>query len=150
HSSMRWCRTRQAAFHLGRCLTSIGRTEEGSALQRDAVAARRTMGVGVPRHLVLLADTCRRAGRFNEGLTVLEELERLTEAMHDRMDEALLHLFRGDLFIGLNDLPAAQVSCKKAIEVARRQSAKLHELRASTSLARPWRNQGNRAGACNL
>jgi hypothetical protein len=43
-------------------------------------------------------------------LTTLEELERLIEATHDRMDEALLHLTQGDLLIGLNDLPAAQAS----------------------------------------
>ena len=38
----------QGAFHLGRCLTAIGRAEEGLALQRDAIAALRTMGVAIP------------------------------------------------------------------------------------------------------
>jgi hypothetical protein len=60
----------------GRCLTAIGRIEEGLALQRDAIAALRTMGAVNLRHLVMLADTCRRAGRLNEGFTALEELER--------------------------------------------------------------------------
>ena len=70
--------------------------------------------------------------------------------MHDRADEALLHLIRGDLLIGLGDLPAAQASFQKAITVARRQSAKLYELRAATSLARLWRDQGKRAEARDL
>ena len=108
------------------------------------------MGVATPRHLVVVADTCRRAGRLNEGLTALEELERLIEATHDRADEALLHLIRGDLLIGLGDLPAAEASFQKAIAVARRQSAKLYELRAATSLARLWRDQGKRAEARDL
>jgi DNA-binding SARP family transcriptional activator/tetratricopeptide (TPR) repeat protein len=141
----------QGAFHLGRCLTTIGRTEEGLALQRDAIAALRTMlGVTHPRYFVVLADTCRRAGRLNEGLTALDELERLIEATHDRLDEALLHLIRGDLLIGLGDLPAAEASFQKAITVARRQRAKLYELRAATSLALLWRDQGKRAEAHDL
>jgi hypothetical protein len=71
----------EGAFYLGRCLTTIGRREEGLALQRDAIAALRSMGVAIPRHLVVVADTRRRAGRLNEGLTALEELERLVEAI---------------------------------------------------------------------
>ena len=36
------------AFHLGRCLTAIGRIEEGLSLQRDAIAALRTIGGNSP------------------------------------------------------------------------------------------------------
>jgi hypothetical protein len=78
-----------------------------------AIVAFRTVGVGIPRHLVVVADTYRRAGRLNEGLTVLEELERRIETTHDRADEALLHLIRGDVLICLGDLRAAQVSFQK-------------------------------------
>jgi tetratricopeptide (TPR) repeat protein len=139
------------AFHLGRALTAIGRIEEGLSLQRDATATLRSiLGVTHPRYLVVVADTCRRAGRLNEGLTALEELERLIEATHDRADEALLHLTRGDLLIGLNNLPTAQASFQKAITIARRQSAKLFELRASTSLARLWRDHGKHTEARDL
>jgi predicted ATPase len=146
-----WTALLGGALHLGRCLTAIDRTEEGLALQRDAIAALRTMlGVTHPRYFVVLADTCRRAGRLNEGLTALDELERLIEATHDRLDEALLHLIRGDLLIGLGDLPAAEASFQKAITVARRQSAKLYELRAASSLARLWRDQGKRVESRDL
>jgi tetratricopeptide (TPR) repeat protein len=120
-------------------------------LQRDAIATLRSiLGVTHPRYLVVVADTCRRTGRLNEGLKALEELERLIEATQDRLDESPLHLIRGDLLIGQDDLPAAQASFQKAITVARRQSAKLYELRASTSLARLWRDHGKRAEACDL
>ena len=100
------------------------------------------MGVSNPHYLVTVADTCRRAGRLNEGLTALEELERLTEATQDRLDEAFLHVIRGDLLTAMGNLPAAEVSFQKAIDVSRRQSAKLYELRAAMSLARLWRDQG--------
>src|SRR5262249_38084695 len=56
------------AFHFGRCLTAIGRKEEGLALQRNAIVAFRTMGVGSLRWRVVFADTCRLAGRLNEGM----------------------------------------------------------------------------------
>jgi predicted ATPase len=72
------------------------------------------------------------------------------EATPDRADEAPLHLIRGDLLIAMNDLPAAQVSFQKSIAVARRQSAKLYELRAASSLARMRRDQGKRAEARDL
>jgi predicted ATPase len=140
----------QGACHLGRCLTAIGRAEDGLKLQRDAIAAFRTMGVGHPGHLVVVADTCRRAGRLNDGLTVLEELERLIETTHYRADEAPLHLIRGDLLTAMGDLPAAQASFQKAIDVARRQSAKLYELRAAASLAGLWRDQGKRTEGRDL
>ena len=130
------------ALQLGRCLTALGRTEEGLALQKDAIAAYQTMGVSNPHYLVTVADTCRRAGRLNEGLTALEELERLTEATQDRLDEAFLHVIRGDLLTAMGNLPAAEASFQKAIDVSRRQSAKLYELRAAMSLARLWRDQG--------
>jgi predicted ATPase len=44
----------------------------------------------------------------------------------------------------------AERSYYHAITVARSQSAKLLELRASTSLARLWRDQGKRGEARNL
>ena len=45
---------------------------------------------------------------------------------------------------------AAEASLHQAIAVARRQSAKLWELRAATSLARLWRDQGKRTEARDL
>jgi predicted ATPase len=50
----------------------------------------------------------------------------------------------------MGDLPAAKASFQKAIAAARRQSAKLFELRAANSLARLWRDEGKRAEACDL
>jgi predicted ATPase len=48
------------------------------------------------------------------------------------------------------DHARAEASYRKAIEVAQRQSAKLWELRATTSLARLWRDQERRAEAHDL
>ena len=48
------------------------------------------------------------------------------------------------------DRVAAEQSYHQALAVARRQSAKLFELGASTSLARLWRDQGKRTEARDL
>ena len=48
------------------------------------------------------------------------------------------------------DQAAAEQSYRQALAVAQRQSAKLFELRAATSLGRLWRDQGKRAEARDL
>jgi predicted ATPase len=54
------------------------------------------------------------------------------------------------LLSATSDPSAAEQSYHQALEVARRQSAKLPELRASINLARLWCNQGKRGEARNL
>ena len=44
----------------------------------------------------------------------------------------------------------AEVSFRRAVMISQEQSAKLFELRAATSLARLWRDQGKRAEARDL
>ena len=48
------------------------------------------------------------------------------------------------------DAVKAQTSFERALEIARAQQACSFELRAATSLARLWRDQGRRAEALNL
>ena len=50
----------------------------------------------------------------------------------------------------MNKHAAAEDSYRRALAVARRQSAKFWELRAAISLARLWRDQGKRAEARDL
>jgi predicted ATPase len=47
-------------------------------------------------------------------------------------------------------LAQAEAQFQQAIEIARSQSAKFWELRAATSLARLWRDQGKNAEARDL
>jgi predicted ATPase len=57
---------------------------------------------------------------------------------------------RGDLLHTIDDLTGAECSYQQAIAVAKRQSAKMFELRASTRIARLWRDQGKRDEARDL
>jgi predicted ATPase len=54
------------------------------------------------------------------------------------------------LLLSMHEDAAAEDSYRRALEVARQQSAKFWELRAAISLARLWRDQGKRTEARDL
>jgi predicted ATPase len=68
----------------------------------------------------------------------------------DRWAEAELYRVRGELLRGGHDPAAAERCFRQAIDIAQQQSAKFWELRAAISLARLWREQGNREAARDL
>src|SRR5262249_38415840 len=100
--------------------------------------------------LTLLADAYGKAHQPKQGLTQLSEAERIIEITEERWGEAEMHRVRGDLLIAMEDFDAAEASFRRAATVAQHQSAKLFELRASTSLARLWCDQGRDAEARDL
>jgi len=63
---------------------------------------------------------------------------------------AEIHRQRGDLLIATGDRAAAELSYHQALSIARQQSARLFELRAATSLARLWHDQGKEPEARDL
>jgi hypothetical protein len=68
----------------------------------------------------------------------------------DRALEAELYRVRGDALIACGHCQRAEESYQVAHSVARRQGAKLWELRAATSLARHWCDQGKRTETRDL
>jgi predicted ATPase len=68
----------------------------------------------------------------------------------ERFCEAELDRLRGDLLNATGDPSAAERSYHQAIAVAKLQSAKLLELRASIRLARLWCRQDRRGEARDL
>ena len=60
----------------------------------------------------------------------------------ERRNEAELHRARADLLYATGDRPAAEQSYRQALAVAKRQCAKLLELRAAIGLARLWGDHG--------
>jgi predicted ATPase len=83
---------------------------------------------------------------------VLSEALALGDKTGERWCEAELHRLKGELLLQQSpDNQTEAESCfQKALDVSRNQQAKLWELRASTSLARLWREQGKRQEAYNL
>jgi class 3 adenylate cyclase len=141
-----------AAMHRGRRLTMLGYEAEGIAQMTEGLAAYRSTGTvaGLPFWLIRLADAYGRARRPSEGLEHLTEAIRIVERAEDRESEAELYRVRGELLLATEDAGEAEESFCAALKIARRQSAKLYELRASTSLARLWRDQGKRTEARDL
>jgi hypothetical protein len=83
-------------------------------------------------------------GQPADGLNCLAEASQIIETTGERCYEAELHRLRGDLLNATGDPSAAERSYHQALTVAKLQSAKLLELQASISLARP--SGANRTG----
>jgi predicted ATPase len=83
-------------------------------------------------------------------LKQLVEAELSTKVRSERAYETELHRTRGELLMSIRNFEGAEASFREAIAVARRQNAKLWELRAAMSMARLWRDQGKRSEAREL
>jgi predicted ATPase len=98
---------------------------------------------------VLYAECLVRQGNTHEALTALEAAVAHCERTGDVLWEPEVHRVMGDLLLRRNPSAPdqAELSYRRAIERARFQEAKSWELRAATSLARLWRDQGKPAAA---
>ncbi len=76
----------------------------------------------------------------------------LIEKIGERTWEAEIHRLKGELLLmrSVKNQPEAERCFNRAIEIARRKSAKSLELRAVTSLSRLWCDQGKRQEAHDL
>jgi predicted ATPase len=130
-------------LHRGWALTEEGQLDTGLAAMRRA-SLDLGFDLQLPQSLAMLAETCRKARRTEEGLTLLAQTLEVVESTGERSLEAELHRLKGDLFLQRgadSEIEAKRCFCQ-AVTVARSQSARLWELRAATSLARLWRDLG--------
>ena len=131
----------------GAALIAQGRYEEGIAGMRRGISAIRATG-GPPHawYLCLLASGLGKVGRPQEGLEVLEEGFASVAKTGEQLASPSLHHVKGELLLAQNpsDGAEAEQCFRTAIEIARRQSARSAELRATTSLARLLAKQGRR------
>jgi predicted ATPase len=98
----------------------------------------------------LLAEAYEGIGQANEGLRGLTEALAVVDKTGERWWEAEMHRVEGLLQLALADEERAETCFRQAMDVARHQEAKSWELRAATSLARLWQQQGKRAAARDL
>jgi predicted ATPase len=91
-------------------------------------------------------------GHTEDGLQALAEAHVLVEQREERWWEAEVCRLRGVLLLRQPGTPQAEAETwlQRALDIARRQEAKSLELRAATSLARLWQQQGKRAEARDL
>ena len=128
--------------------------EHGVAQIRQSLAQFRARGdiQTIPHALTVLADVYGQVGEPQKGLEALAEALGVLERTNERRREAEIHRLRGELLLSLPGQHAdeAEGCFERALAVARQQSARMWELRAATSLARLWGEQGERQKAREL
>ncbi|HEV8711981.1 MAG TPA: hypothetical protein VGX03_04030, partial [Candidatus Binatia bacterium] len=150
-----------------------GSAEEGVATITTALHEYRATGAQLlaPYFLSFLAEGYRQQGKIEEALQVVGEALSLTATNVDVFWEAELQRLKGTLTLQSHTTPRratgksktghrmpraqtpeaeAEEWFLKAIEITRRQEAKLLELRAVMSLSRLWHRQGKKAEAYQL
>ena len=129
-------------------------TQRELAAAVECLRAGLTGGLGGFRDraygLARLAEALARQREPGAAFAAAREGLEVRERMGNRQWEAELLRLEGVALLGLNRLDKAQGALKEALRVARRQQAKAYELRAATSLARLWGEQGRRGEARDL
>ena len=130
----------------GDLLAKRHRRQEGVALARQGLAQQRATRSTVWQmcYLSLLAQSCEAVGEADEALQALTCGLAKVDRTGERCFEAELHRQKGEWIIACrqDEQAEAETCFHRAIEIARSQRAKMWELRAATSLAQLWRDQG--------
>jgi predicted ATPase len=138
----------------GWALAQRGQVQEGIAQIHQSLVAQRAAGAEIarPYYLTLLAEAHSVIGQPDAGLTVLTEALALVEKNGECAYEAELHRLRGEFFLQLSsdNQREAEACFQHAMTIAQDQGTKALELRAATSLARLWQQQGKRQEARDL
>jgi predicted ATPase len=138
----------------GWVLAHQGQAQEGIEQINQGLIAYRATGAELARShlLALLAEAHSAIGQPEAGLTVLMEALTLVDTTGQRWYEAELYRLKGALLLQqASDNQAEAETCfQRAIAIAQKQSAKSWELRATTSLAKLWQQQGKRQEAHDL
>jgi predicted ATPase len=161
----------QDSIILGSALAAQGHNEEGITKMRQGLAAQRaTGGRGLQQlWLALQVEAYIETGQIEEGWTALEEALTIRPKYGERYWEAELYRLKGELTLQqasqkskvktqkskvpnpqsqiLDPHAEAEACFQQAIDTARELSAKSFELRAATSLARLWQQQGKQREA---
>ena len=142
---------------LGRALHAAARVVAGNAgalpeiLDGMALVGQTGSQAGAPTLFAVLAEAQRATGKLAEAQGTVATALAVAAQTGQPLSNADLHRLDGDLLLatgGTADEAAARYH--RALAIAREQGSRSFELRAATSLARLWRDQGKRTEARNL
>jgi predicted ATPase len=137
-------------------LTNQGQARSGLSELRRGLAGCTDLGLRVfePYLKALLAEAHLAAGEAPVGLAVLDEATRFANETEVRFWDAELLRLKGKLLArvssGDSSYQEVEPCYREALTVARHQHARSLELRAATSLAHLWRDQGKCTEAHDL
>ena len=136
----------------GRARAGLGQHMDGIAELCTGLAGWERIGarLSATKWLGFAADAHAEAGQVNEALVALERATETAAFTAEQFYKAELYRLRAELLLVLSDQASAEEQLHKAVAIAREQSAKSLELRATTSLARLWHDQGKRTEARDL
>jgi len=131
----------------GQALLGLNQPNEAIIELRNAIGSLRSLGT----HLCLagcllwIAEAQIKLGQIEAALATLKEAGTETERASDRLYEAEVYRLTGEALAMIQSEAARErENFARAIEIARHQSAKSWELRATMSMARLLAQQGRR------
>ena len=135
-----------AQILMGCAAVQRGEGARGVDTIKQGFDAWRALGsvLGGPWFLGEFAAGLSSIGHCDEALDVVSDALRQAEESGERQFTAELHRIAGVARLTQGNLVAAESSLLRAIEIARMQSARMWELRATTSFARLLDQQGRR------
>jgi predicted ATPase len=144
----------EATVARGWALIMQGQPEVGLAQILQGQTAYEATGTQLlmPQYLALRAEAHANLGHPEEGLALLDEALGVADKTGVRKEAAEIYRLKGELLLHLSstNAAAAETCFQQALEISRHQQARSWELRAATSLARLWQQQGKRQDAYAL
>jgi class 3 adenylate cyclase/tetratricopeptide (TPR) repeat protein len=134
-------------------LAEQGEAVEALAQLRAASAGKQgpvTLFAFKPYALALLSMTQEQVGDHAAALETIAAALAASEESGAQWWDAEMHRRKGMVLLARDDPEASEACFVHSKKIAQRQNARSLELRASTSLARLWRDQGKRQQAYDL
>jgi hypothetical protein len=151
------------SYRVGKRDGSVGTTDQSGTLQfrssvdtlhvttRTVVLARSHIVQGDAKHVELIRPSPCSRWRSTVSVGLLRRCAKRIQRTEEYIWLAELHRIEGEVRRAAgHPLTDVEICYAAALEVSRRQGARMFELRAATSLARLWRDQGRRVEARDL
>jgi predicted ATPase len=130
--------------YLGEGLMLLGSVAEGLSMMRQGFHEELSVGVhcSLPGSLRYLAEAYCKLGEQEQTESVLSWAFNMMEQNSDHHWEAEMHRMQAAAHLMQSHAEEAEASLKQGIQVARRQQARMWELRVAIDLAHLWGSQG--------
>jgi predicted ATPase len=136
----------------GCVLALTGKASDAVQTITSGITAFRSTGstTDLSLYLSYLAEAHADLRQFDNATRCIGEAMNVVETTKERWYEAEVNRIAGEIALREPDVAKAEINFERALAVARKQQAKSWELRAATSMARLWRDQGKRQQARGL